>query len=144
MRPHCDCNRKDHLQEARPGGVTLRTAQAALRHSTPVLTANTYTDPQLLDVAGALDVLPALPLDGADSVAVTVAVGESIPSDSESSACNAERIDHCDTNTDTIRKIVNIDRHIQRQASRGAEKKMVEMNGIEPSTSCLPDKRSPN
>jgi integrase len=46
------------------GGVPLRTAQAALRHSDPSLTANVYTDPKLLDVAGALDALPALPLGG--------------------------------------------------------------------------------
>jgi hypothetical protein len=45
------------------GGVALRTAQAAMRHSDPKLTANTYTDPELLDVAGALDALPLLPLD---------------------------------------------------------------------------------
>lgn len=45
------------------GGVPLRTAQATMRHSTPTLTANTYTDPKLLDVAGALDALPSLPLD---------------------------------------------------------------------------------
>jgi hypothetical protein len=44
------------------GGVSPRTAQAALRHSTLDLTMNTYTDPRLLDVAGALDALPALPL----------------------------------------------------------------------------------
>ena len=44
------------------GGVPLRTAQAAMRHSDPKLTANVYTDPMLLDVAGALDALPALPL----------------------------------------------------------------------------------
>ena len=49
------------------GGVPLRTAQAAMRHSDPHLTANVYTDPKLLDVHGALDVLPALPLDGGDS-----------------------------------------------------------------------------
>jgi len=46
------------------GGVAPRTAQAAMRHSTIDLTMNTYTDPKLLDVAGALDALPALPLDG--------------------------------------------------------------------------------
>lgn len=46
------------------GGVPLRTAQAAMRHSTPTLTANVYTDPKLLDVGGALDALPQLPLDG--------------------------------------------------------------------------------
>ncbi len=45
------------------GGVPLRTAQAAMRHSKPDLTANVYTDPKLLDVMGALDALPSLPLD---------------------------------------------------------------------------------
>jgi len=46
------------------GGVTPRTAQAAMRHSSVDLTMNVYTDPKLLDVHGALDVLPRLPLDG--------------------------------------------------------------------------------
>ncbi len=45
------------------GGVSPRTAQAAMRHSTIDLTMNTYTDPKLLDVHGALDSLPALILD---------------------------------------------------------------------------------
>ncbi|MCH7596861.1 MAG: site-specific integrase [Planctomycetes bacterium] len=44
-------------------GVPLRTAQAAMRHSKPELTANVYTDPKLLDVAGAIDALPALALE---------------------------------------------------------------------------------
>ena len=48
-----------HLSKA---GVTPRTAQAVMRHSTLDLTMNTYTDPRLLDVAGALDALPDLPL----------------------------------------------------------------------------------
>ncbi|HEX8914193.1 MAG TPA: hypothetical protein VF796_17725 [Humisphaera sp.] len=48
------------------GGVSLRTAQAAMRHSKPELTANVYTDPRLLDVAGALAALPLLPLSGND------------------------------------------------------------------------------
>ncbi len=46
------------------GGVRPRTAQAALRHSTLDLNMNVYTDPRLLDVAGAMDALPSLPLDG--------------------------------------------------------------------------------
>jgi len=51
-------------------GVPLRTAQAAMRHSDPRLTANVYTDPMLLDVAGAVNALPALavttaPISGA-------------------------------------------------------------------------------
>ncbi|MEZ6053566.1 MAG: site-specific integrase [Planctomycetaceae bacterium] len=45
------------------GGVTPRTAQAAMRHSHIDLTMNVYTDPKLLDVQGALDVLPSLNLD---------------------------------------------------------------------------------
>ena len=46
------------------GGVAPRTAQAAMRHSSIDLTMNVYTDPALLDVHGALDALPSLPLDG--------------------------------------------------------------------------------
>jgi Phage integrase family len=46
-----------------PDGVPLRTAQTAMRHSDPKLTANVYTDPKLLDVEGALDALPILALD---------------------------------------------------------------------------------
>ena len=44
------------------GGVAPRTAQEAMRHSTINLTMNTYTDPRLLDVHGALDALPVLSL----------------------------------------------------------------------------------
>ena len=49
------------------GGVSPRTAQAAMRHSNVNLTMNTYTDPKLLDVAGAMDALPALPLMGREA-----------------------------------------------------------------------------
>ena len=48
-----------HLSMA---GVSLRTAQAAMRHSDPKLTANVYTDPRLLDVYGAVEALPMLTL----------------------------------------------------------------------------------
>jgi len=44
------------------GNVAPRTAQAAMRHSSLDLTMNVYTDPKLLDVAGALERLPELPL----------------------------------------------------------------------------------
>jgi integrase len=47
-------------------GVAPRVAQAAMRHSSLELTMQLYTDPRLLDVAGALDRLPALP--GAESM----------------------------------------------------------------------------
>jgi integrase len=46
------------------GGVAPRTAQAAMRHSDIKLTMGVYTDPKLLDVRGALDVLPTLALQG--------------------------------------------------------------------------------
>jgi site-specific recombinase XerD len=39
-------------------GVAPRVAQAAMRHSTLNLTMNIYTDPTLLDVAGAINALP--------------------------------------------------------------------------------------
>ncbi|MFO0878015.1 MAG: tyrosine-type recombinase/integrase [Gemmataceae bacterium] len=49
-------------------GVSPRTAQQAMRHSSIDLTMNVYTDPRLLDVAGAVESLPALPLDSASMV----------------------------------------------------------------------------
>jgi integrase len=48
-----------HLNAA---GVAPRTVQEAMRHSTLELSMNTYTDPQLLDLGGAVERLPALPL----------------------------------------------------------------------------------
>jgi integrase len=44
------------------GGVAPRTAQAAMRHSDIRLTMGVYTDPKLLDIRGALEALPSLPL----------------------------------------------------------------------------------
>jgi hypothetical protein len=43
-------------------GVLPRTAQAAVRHSRIELTMEVYTDPRLLDVRGAIEALPTLPL----------------------------------------------------------------------------------
>jgi len=37
-----------------------------MRHSTINLTMNTYTDPRLLDVAGAVESLPSLPIGPKD------------------------------------------------------------------------------
>ena len=44
-----------HLSAA---GVHPRTAMAAMRHSRIELTMNLYTDPALLDIAGAINSLP--------------------------------------------------------------------------------------
>ena len=59
------------------GGVALGTAQVALRHSDPSLTANIYTDPRLLDVSGALDALPSLSLPDQSSAELQRATGTS-------------------------------------------------------------------
>jgi hypothetical protein len=58
------------------GGVSPRTAQAAMRHSKIDLTMTAYTDPRLLDVRGALDALPALPLDSDREVARATGTGD--------------------------------------------------------------------
>ncbi len=58
-----------HLARA---GVAPRVAMAAMRHSSLELTMNVYTDPALLDVAGAVEALPAFgtPADSDQSLSV--------------------------------------------------------------------------
>ena len=46
-------------------GIPPRVVQAALRHASPEFSLRMYVDPKLLDVAGALGVLPELPIPGA-------------------------------------------------------------------------------
>ena len=57
-----------HYNPPSEGNVAPRTAQAAMRHSTIDLTMNVYTDPKLLDVVGALEALPRLPLEASRRV----------------------------------------------------------------------------
>jgi len=52
-------------------GVAPRVAQAAMRHSSIDLTMNIYTDPTLLDVAGAINALPKF--TGSSSSAAKIA-----------------------------------------------------------------------
>ena len=63
LKPTALRNRRPSRSLLSRGGVAPRTAQAAMRHSKLDLTMNVYTDPRLLDVAGAMDVLPSLPID---------------------------------------------------------------------------------
>ena len=44
-----------------------KTRPTVICHSSIGLTMNVYTDPKLLDVAGAVEALPALPLNGKDA-----------------------------------------------------------------------------
>ena len=46
-----------------------------MRHSSIDLTMNVYTDPRLLDVAGALKALPELPLEGRGKLRATGRAG---------------------------------------------------------------------
>ncbi len=52
-------SKESHMNAA---GVAPRTVQEAMRHSTLDLTMNSYTDPRLLDLGGAVERLPELPL----------------------------------------------------------------------------------
>ena len=56
-------------------GVAPRVAQAAMRHSSIQLTMNVYTDPELLDVARAVEALPCLALEGARDASAAVRSG---------------------------------------------------------------------
>jgi hypothetical protein len=147
-----------------------RTAQAAMRHSTIDLTMNTYTDPKLLDMAGALDALPAMPLGGAGDdrqeqratgtfgkmssireekislhqLAPTLAPKTGQPSKSVSFADNmaAERREHGGPATIAVNPWnVNENNPLTTAVSGLLE---VERKGVEPSTFALRTRRSPN
>lgn len=56
----CHVAQRTHRTSTRR--VPFRKPQKAIRHSDIKLTMNNYTDPQLLDVAGAVEALPTLPI----------------------------------------------------------------------------------
>lgn len=134
------------------GGVAPRTAQAAARHSTIELTMATYTDPQLLDVAGAMDVLPDLPLDdsphperakatGTDDAPLTLGLtsntGNRCPSEGMADQ-STPSVYTLATNNNAVGCCRNGD---NERISHSAE---MEQKGIEPLTSSLRTKRSPD
>jgi len=142
------------------GGVPLRTAQAAMRHSDPSLTANVYTDPRLLDVSGALDALPSLPLEpgrqstperaravatgthGRSSVALPVAQTSDKPGQTVAIAGH-----HGNEARDTI-QLGSVALSGKPDKGSGAvtigdnRRRKVETTGIEPATSWLQTRRS--
>ena len=140
-------------------GVAPRTAQAAMRHSSIDLTMNAYTDPRLLDVAGALDSLPTLSLDGTMPntmkatgtfdvlscfVAPTVALTLGKPSKLVSHADNASRIGHVNSMTDTLSTSAYAVKTKDPLTTGVNGSQEVEAKGVEPSTSALRTQRSPN
>ena len=150
------------------GGVAPRTAQAAMRHSTIDLTMNTYTDPKLLDVCGALDSLPSLNLNASPSTernwmrATGTDCQKSSPSvprqkDSPNNSPATDFRSH--SGSFPVVASGNDDRRTMRQANdenprKTSEKALfagfankafrVERKGVEPSTSALRTQRSPN
>ncbi len=120
------------------GGVAPRTAQAAMRHSTIDLTMNIYTDTKLLDVHGALDSLPALPL--APTLAPNVDLASTLMS-------FVDKLVAC-LMDDTLNTDVAVSAYPVKQkqpwslVDHGCLD--VERKGFEPSTSALRTQRSPN
>jgi hypothetical protein len=136
-------------------GVAPRTAQAAMRRSTIDLTMNVYTDPKLLDVQGALDALPALPLDRKhERTSVTC----------KATATNGSQLARTSGDSCQIRSVCGkvatvaadwTDPRRDAETSCAVKEKnplttpvngslQVERKGVEPSTSALRTQRSPN
>ena len=135
------------------GGVPLRIAQSAMRHSDPSLTANVYTDPALLDVAGALDVLPALPLrpDANETQKATGTAGGFVPEFApEADVCGPSESSPDKTAADPIEKkrdVVNVVTSAlgtKKNPSSTADKEshLIGVARFELTTSCSQSRRS--
>ena len=84
------------------GGVAPRTAQAALRHSSIDLTMNVYTDPRLLDVHGALDALPELPVTAALPTSAAATPQAASPDARKTSAATSQQRAESATTTPSL------------------------------------------
>ena len=134
-------------------GVSPRTAQAAMRHSTIDLTMNVYTDPRLLDVHGAIERLPALSLSGADDTeAATGTDGRAeieprkfAPGFAPTSRNSVQTVSTCDSGNKRGEPAPP-----RQETQKGLKTTcfpnllQVEPKGVEPSTSALRTQRSPN
>jgi len=147
-------------------GTAPRTAQAAMRHSSIDLTMNVYTDPKLLEVAGAIESLPELPLKSSpdrESQKATGTLGDVEPLESDRvkfapmfapvSGNSSDSVATADQSTSNPIARYN---ESQTNVSRAGDKRKRspstsdnERHNLEPkrfelSTSCMPCKRSPN
>ena len=152
------------------GGVAPRTAQAAMRHSTIDLTMNTYTDPKLLDVYGALDTLPSLDLNpshstertamratGTDDQDFMPSLRHPVMSDAPTDALNSGKrrqtvsfavISSADGD-ERVARSVTLEKPMKQSekalpAVFASKAFRVETTGIEPATSGLQSQRSPS
>jgi integrase len=132
------------------GGVAPRVAQAAARHSEIGLTMNVYTDPKLLDVRGALAVLPKLDVSPVrlDSATSALAPGLAPTSDStcqKLATCVKEAVEEAlnfETPSDDVSVVPVNENSPLTTGVNGL--RVVERKGVEPSTSALRTQRSPN
>jgi len=85
------------------GGVAPRTAQKAMRHSHIDLTMNVYTDPKLLDLAGAVELLPTLHLDAEPETATT----STLQATGTETAESLVAVNVAGTSDKTLRKLSN-------------------------------------
>jgi integrase len=144
------------------GGVAPRTAQAAMRHSRIDMTMNVYTDPKLLDVQGALDVLPELPLDDKShsTSQLAKATGTHGGDYSLLAPVLAPTLGHLGASktfpvTTSLKKRTSSEQHSEAVSAELVKSKSplssadngrhkVEDRGLEPLTFWLPARRSPN
>ena len=135
------------------GNVAPRTAQAAMRHSTIELTMKTYTDPQLLDVHGAMDVLPDMPLNssaesehhratGTDDETALTSLLTSDLGNRGISLSIADQASEKGGNSVAGEVCVDSPESLVFMAKREVE--TMEHTGLEPVTSALQRQRSPN
>ena len=121
-------------------GVPLQMAQKAMRHSTPALTANVYTHLGLIDVAGAVDRLPAIGAvtheaaeKVANSVTPTVTPDSDNPWGNGASSGNSEPLSRITHTESTIRISSNAGKGFQGVA----RKELVGGAGLEPAATGL-------
>ena len=104
-----------HLNKA---GVAPRTAQAAMRHASMDLTMGAYTDLQLLDVAGAMETLPDLPLDGTGESGQARATGTDGPATSLAPTLAPTSDFPCKSGSLADNKVTNQDSAIEANSPR--------------------------
>ncbi len=109
-------------------GIAPRTAQAMMRHSRIELTMNTYTDSRLLDTAAAVESIGLF-----RTVAPNVALDPDDCGQFESIADHSEDLPQNDGETRKPSNPLGMPGFFE-----------VENTGLEPATSCMPCKRSPN
>jgi len=140
-------------------GVAPRTAQAAMRHSDLSLTMGVYTDPRLLDVRGAVEKLPALPLRAGPADRPEVATtragsqgnGDSVTPDVTPTPGRGGHLGSVGGTEGRTSEAVKVGQGIDVSASPVNKKPPVTLGvtgghrvgpaGFEPTTSCTPKQR---